>query len=461
MTVRSDYGRAIAPPLRARISGIMATGVASGAVAAIGDFFTPRGGWVALLVFGICALLAATYVFVTGGKGRLLRWIAARDRTLARWWVGSRFAQHGLHVVLVFGVVCLAAGFKSYDARAGGGLIARTAPPLAELQVLTGVADEVKATRIAVDHLTDVVKRETSDDPQKELANRGIPWSAGSVREAIANRDAKTVTLFLQGGFPIATNDALRAQVGLLFRRKDWETAQPLVEVFSSHGIDMLGAWARPEARNQVTPLGAALDTRSHDALDWLLKRGDRDALRHYTWIGDELMIGGHTCGDEELIAMVESLGEAGVPLEDSHAAYRRAYAAWFGRTRNLGVHGAEDEDRAMQIRRCDRVVSLLEPRESGLRGRLQESARDDARKSDLAAMEHELGCIDTALASELYEGMIIPRTTRPRPDEKVPYLCFSPVHGGEYGYSMIEAAALGRGRNTLLQRIEKLKTLR
>jgi len=45
------------------------------------------------------------------------------------------------------------------------------------------------------------LKKETSSDPKKELANRGISWTRESFLEAITNGDDETLMLFINGGF--------------------------------------------------------------------------------------------------------------------------------------------------------------------------------------------------------------------------------------------------------------------
>lgn len=54
------------------------------------------------------------------------------------------------------------------------------------------------------------VKRETSADPRKELANIGVMWESSNFHNAIARRDEKTIRLFLQGGMPWEFNDISR-----------------------------------------------------------------------------------------------------------------------------------------------------------------------------------------------------------------------------------------------------------
>jgi hypothetical protein len=55
------------------------------------------------------------------------------------------------------------------------------------------------------------VKLETSADPRKELANRGVVWDPMNFSQAIRQNDVKTINLFIAGGMPIRSIDAAQA----------------------------------------------------------------------------------------------------------------------------------------------------------------------------------------------------------------------------------------------------------
>ncbi len=60
----------------------------------------------------------------------------------------------------------------------------------------------------SMDEKLDGVKKETSGDPKKELANRGVSWDEDSLKSAIARGDMETVALFMQGGMdPMESSD--------------------------------------------------------------------------------------------------------------------------------------------------------------------------------------------------------------------------------------------------------------
>ena len=71
----------------------------------------------------------------------------------------------------------------------------------------TGAFGVVTIMLVALLALQTNVKRETSSDPRKELANLGVMWESANFHNALVRRDEKTVSLFLQGGMPWRFND--------------------------------------------------------------------------------------------------------------------------------------------------------------------------------------------------------------------------------------------------------------
>lgn len=59
----------------------------------------------------------------------------------------------------------------------------------------------------SIDHNLQNVKKETSDDPRKELANQGILWERNALGSAISRGDLKVVQLFLDGGMKLSYMD--------------------------------------------------------------------------------------------------------------------------------------------------------------------------------------------------------------------------------------------------------------
>jgi hypothetical protein len=61
----------------------------------------------------------------------------------------------------------------------------------------------------STDNIARNVKKETSDESQKDLQNRGVSWQAANMLEAVRNGQFATVSLFARGG--------MRAPEGTLY----------------------------------------------------------------------------------------------------------------------------------------------------------------------------------------------------------------------------------------------------
>lgn len=59
----------------------------------------------------------------------------------------------------------------------------------------------------SIEHNLQNVKKETSEDPRKELANRGIMWDRSALKSAVKAGDLKAVQLFLDGGMKLSYPD--------------------------------------------------------------------------------------------------------------------------------------------------------------------------------------------------------------------------------------------------------------
>lgn len=196
-----------------RLSELGATAALSGFVATIGDFFAPKGGWVALLLVGFVGLGVAIAIWIS--NGRLFGLLERIDqRFFASWWRGRPvWAQHGLHVVLVLMTACFVAGFAAYRDKDAGGLLASKSGMVADMQVATGILEEQRRTTAAVEVLTDVTRKverntaatklENSTDPRKEIANLGLSWNQAAFGEAIRREDLPVIRLFAEGGMQI------------------------------------------------------------------------------------------------------------------------------------------------------------------------------------------------------------------------------------------------------------------
>ncbi|MAS08878.1 MAG: hypothetical protein CMN26_02230 [Salinisphaera sp.] len=88
------------------------------------------------------------------------------------------------------------------------GIIAAKAPVARDFQQDLGLMNKTLSN---IDRKVAKLKKETSENPRKELANRGVEWSADSYYEALQNKDTETALLFIEGGQALKYSGMLRA----------------------------------------------------------------------------------------------------------------------------------------------------------------------------------------------------------------------------------------------------------
>lgn len=98
----------------------------------------------------------------------------------------------------------------------------------------------------SMDKKLDDVKKETSNDPMKELANRGISWTSASFGDAIKRNDTKTVKLFLEGGMSAHLSDRSSsvppmANVMLLSE----QARSPMLRLLAEYSVPLGASWSK------------------------------------------------------------------------------------------------------------------------------------------------------------------------------------------------------------------------
>jgi len=98
------------------------------------------------------------------------------------------------------------------DPNASGGTKAQAAADSAIVALaISRLEAEMKRTADGVDKLgrtADTLKRETSDDPRKELQNLGIPWTSDEYAGVIMRCDVRGIRLFRQSGMKMLAQSA-------------------------------------------------------------------------------------------------------------------------------------------------------------------------------------------------------------------------------------------------------------
>lgn len=199
-----------------------------GLIATVGDFFTPAGGWLLPMASGALALFVLAVLVICSELHNHTRRVLDGLPETEGYFKGPVTRQAGLWCLLVFGVTGLIVGGWSHGHRKDGGVLAEGFTSIRDAQSMVPLLRESLAVqkRVAdsVDAMARDVKKETSDEPQKELQNRGVSWRAANMLEAVRNGEAATVSLFVQGG--------MRAPEGTLYvalRRFDAGVAKALM----------------------------------------------------------------------------------------------------------------------------------------------------------------------------------------------------------------------------------------
>ncbi len=294
--------------LSKRISHLASTGgIPATIVAFSGDILGPKGGWIAVGLIGVFAIVLAAYLLFSlsnlRAEGSTPWWYKLTNGDSELNWIwGSQpaFFAHGIHVVALFGGLCLFSAGKTYAALDAGGYIGKNIDAVAAAQKQLGISQailsEQKKTNeqlASIDAKATNFKKENSDDPRKELSNRGVAWEHFRLTRAIASSDLQTVELFLRGGMPIATADAVAAFDGsnpavrdLVVSHKDLFNPQDCQSFVSRVKLNVVLSADR-SAVAMVKKLCSNPDTKRHLAKE-LAQATDQQA-RQLTAYNEEL----------------------------------------------------------------------------------------------------------------------------------------------------------------------------
>ena len=176
-------------------------------ISAVGDFLAPKGGWLLTLTAGFLGLALLIYSLLCPAEKNKLHKLTEDEGKASHWWDGALWRQHGIHVLIIFTLVCITVGCKSYASADEGGILGSHFGAVADAQSMAGLLQESvmeeRKTQKGIEHLSSIVKKETSDNPREQLANLGVAWSGEAFHDAIQNHDLSTIELFLRGEMPL------------------------------------------------------------------------------------------------------------------------------------------------------------------------------------------------------------------------------------------------------------------
>lgn len=166
----------------------------------IGDIFTPKGGGVIVIIIGILTFFIALYLISSMFSNNNPWWLKLfNNNEKNKFWTGRNpIFTHGTQVILLFSAICIISGYSSYSKRDSNGYLNSISffnnfqKQILELQL-----KEHEKLNSEVENL----KKETSNNPRKELVNLGYSWEKENFLNTIRNTDEYAFELFLKSGW--------------------------------------------------------------------------------------------------------------------------------------------------------------------------------------------------------------------------------------------------------------------
>lgn len=191
---------------------------------------------------------------------------------------------------LVFGVVLVGSHYLTQQSTNSGGVLASVFPTIKEWQDSISAIEKPiikieqntnrSATAVeSIDKKADNFKREVSEDPQKELMNRGVAWTNNSFGEALLRSDIAIIDLFIRGGWNIKSDYIEGNAIGhyvYLGDTSDSAAVNKIVDLFLKHGISMQEPISRFRGTEPTSLPAGAARACNKVLLEVLLQKGAR-----------------------------------------------------------------------------------------------------------------------------------------------------------------------------------------
>jgi hypothetical protein len=206
-------------------------------VANIGDFLQPKFKIIRYLFLFFTAMIVYCGVLIG-------RWIqknnvpvpVTEELVFAEGSGLIKGVPKGLIYALVgFIFTCIFFISQFFVAENNKGLLASLIP---ELQPVQQTLLGMDAKLSDIDRKLDNVKKETSDDPAKELQNRGVAWSGKNFLEAVKTGEGPTVKLFLQGGMHPETAEADGRSLAVMLSLNSFNPGE-ILDILVKNGLDI------------------------------------------------------------------------------------------------------------------------------------------------------------------------------------------------------------------------------
>jgi len=163
------------------------------------DFFIP------IAPFGLWAGEGLLALFILSMALYAIPWSnnALQNKLSKDYW----YMPTGIVIALLSGLMFVAYSKSNDEINNGHGWLASNIDAFTEIQQQLGVIKkDVHTTALAtasIDQKMDNVKKETSSNPRKELANNGLPWTREGFMDVIRQDDFDMATLYARGGMKL------------------------------------------------------------------------------------------------------------------------------------------------------------------------------------------------------------------------------------------------------------------
>ena len=185
--------------------GIGAGGALSAVCGLISDFFMPIAPYGIYLGFtGLLLLMLSLGLFFIPAADKRL------EKIMGEAWYLPSFVLLSIFTISMFGFY-----YMGKSTPGSSGYLAGSFEELNKLQseMLSSIeAVEINTANIDENtrEIANTVKKEISEDPRKELANRGIAWNKSNLVNAIVDGDAENIQLFADGDMPLDQDSKLK-----------------------------------------------------------------------------------------------------------------------------------------------------------------------------------------------------------------------------------------------------------
>lgn len=262
----------------------------------------------------------------------------------------------------------------------------------ADIAVAASSIKDSSAKVNAIDGKIDTLKKETSNDPRKELANRGIPWNTNSFADALKSGDLETIALFIDGKIDLH-NDRVISIISDMFTKKEFQRNKPVLELLHQKNVDFLNdfeAGFHLDRVGKINPIFLAASGSDPDieAAKWLVNNNNKSILKTSLDLTERLSdissFSGayHQCyANDESFKVYALLVVEGLPIDlTDHKGYKEVFGVTYKLEKFDIPEDPKNENLKSQLARCTKFLEFLRPKERETQVSLEKQIKDDVK---------------------------------------------------------------------------------